>query len=417
MMRTSMLAVAGSGVALALAGGCGKKKAPSSEPPPDKPVAAAQGPCAGRIEVEQLTWDKGECGYTPETKRTFFVSRGDDGKYLVTTPYGLVDAAEQSETADGCRIRIQEGSSHRDETMTMTYQLVVAGDQVQVDGQLDEESYDHETDDASTCTRKFTARATRHPLAAKDLALDPDKVKEAFAELWKGDAVVNAAEECPFPALAAGKPVTATVKVEVSAYGHLGRLWIDGQDQGTFDERCMVGHAASEMLTAPNPSGRDGVVSFSFAFPAGSAAPPAADEAAAAPRAALTAPPEALSKLLGEHKLSLQWIGTKRLGIATVTNRDGVLELHGRQDRGEGDTEGDAADFVSIDGVITEVTDNEFKFRGTIVSRISFISSGSECRRDGEYSFAIKGKRRYWRLQQMENPCDRSTDYVDIYLR
>jgi hypothetical protein len=34
--------------------------------------------------------------------------------------------------------------------------------------------------------------------------------------------------------------------------------------------------------------------------------------------------------------------------------------------------------------------------------------------RDGSYEFRITGRRRYWRLQQMEQ-CDGLTDYVDIY--
>jgi hypothetical protein len=44
----------------------------------------------------------------------------------------------------------------------------------------------------------------------------------------------------------------------------------------------------------------------------------------------------ALRQLLGQHKLSLQWISWKRFGRATVSDRDGVLELRGEQQRGGG---------------------------------------------------------------------------------
>jgi hypothetical protein len=59
----------------------------------------------------------------------------------------------------------------------------------------------------------------------------------------------------------------------------------------------------------------------------------------------------------------------------------------------------------------------EFTFRGTIVTRVKFIAAGQECRREGTFTFALKGQRRYWRLQQMQNPCADVVDYVDLYLR
>jgi hypothetical protein len=154
--------------------------------------------------------------------------------------------------------------------------------------------------------------------------------------------------------------------------------------------------------------------------------PPEAEEAAAAeepaeaeePAAAkLTPEEEARARLLGEHNLSLQWISWKQFGRATVTEEGGVLRLRGEQRRAAGDREGDAGDFLTIEGEITRVRPRDFTFRGTIVTRVSHIAGGQECRREGEFTFAVKGKRRYWRLQQMDNPCDGVTDYVDIYFR
>ena len=115
--------------------------------------------------------------------------------------------------------------------------------------------------------------------------------------------------------------------------------------------------------------------------------------------------------LLGKHLLSLQWISWDRFGTATVTNKNGVLYLKGSQ-KGSGNT-----DLLSIDGTITEINAKEFKFEGTIVMRISHINGGEPCERSGEMTFAITGKRKYWRLQEMKSPCDVTTDYVDIYFR
>jgi hypothetical protein len=37
--------------------------------------------------------------------------------------------------------------------------------------------------------------------------------------------------------------------------------------------------------------------------------------------------------------------------------------------------------------------------------------------RSGTFHFKATGKRRYWRMQEMDNPCDSVTDYVDVYFR
>ena len=50
-------------------------------------------------------------------------------------------------------------------------------------------------------------------------------------------------------------------------------------------------------------------------------------------------------------------------------------------------------------------------------TRVSHIAGGAECRRHGTFHFATKVGRKYWRMQEMDNPCDDATDYVDIYFR
>ena len=119
----------------------------------------------------------------------------------------------------------------------------------------------------------------------------------------------------------------------------------------------------------------------------------------------------AAKMLLGRHMLSLQWISWDHFGSAEVTNSRGVYRVKGEQ-KGRGNT-----DFLTVDGVITSIDEKEFNFNGTIVSQVSHINGGAPCTREGEFVFKITGKRKYWRLQQMDNPCDPVTDYVDIYFR
>ena len=105
------------------------------------------------------------------------------------------------------------------------------------------------------------------------------------------------------------------------------------------------------------------------------------------------------TKLLGKHPFSLQWISWNHFGSSTVIERRGVLRLNGKQKSRKD------ADFVTINGVITEIAKDEFKFDGKIVTKVSYINEGQECVREGEMTFKITGKRKYWRLQEMLNPC------------
>ena len=123
--------------------------------------------------------------------------------------------------------------------------------------------------------------------------------------------------------------------------------------------------------------------------------------------------PGAARMLLGRHMLSLQWISWDRFGTLIVTNDRGVYRLRGEQ-KGRGQSSGD---YLRIEGLITSIDTKEFNFRGKVEMRISHINSGEPCVREGEFTFAITGKRRYWRMQEMDNPCDTATDYVDIYFR
>lgn len=120
---------------------------------------------------------------------------------------------------------------------------------------------------------------------------------------------------------------------------------------------------------------------------------------------------KAKAMLVGKHKFSLQWISWDYFGSASVTVRNGVYRLKGEQ-KGRGN-----GDFVTIDGIITEITEKTFVFKGTVLTQVSTINEGRPCTRDGEMTFRITGSRKYWRLQDIDNPCDAVADYVDIYFR
>jgi hypothetical protein len=136
---------------------------------------------------------------------------------------------------------------------------------------------------------------------------------------------------------------------------------------------------------------------------------------------------QARERLMGEHKLSLQWISWDRFGKVTVTDKNGLLTIAGTQkggkasgvSPGEGHMADDNStdDYLVIDGTITRVDTKEFTFRGTIVTKVSHLNGGMPCRREGEMTFRITGKRKYWRLKEMNNPCEAVVDYIDIFFR
>jgi hypothetical protein len=119
----------------------------------------------------------------------------------------------------------------------------------------------------------------------------------------------------------------------------------------------------------------------------------------------------AAKMLLGKHKLSLQWISWQHFGAATVTNEAAVYSIRGSQ------KSRDNRDLLTIEGIIVSIDAKQFVFEGKIVTQISHINCGKPCTRHGDFTFKITGKRKYWRMQEMDNPCDQATDYVDIFFR
>jgi hypothetical protein len=119
----------------------------------------------------------------------------------------------------------------------------------------------------------------------------------------------------------------------------------------------------------------------------------------------------AAEKLKGDHFFALQWISWDCYGRVSVTTNQGVWEIKGRQDSREND------DFISIEGVITEINTLNFGFSGTIITKVSHINNGHPVTRSGVMTFRISGKRQYWRLKEMQNPADEATDYIDVFFK
>jgi len=115
------------------------------------------------------------------------------------------------------------------------------------------------------------------------------------------------------------------------------------------------------------------------------------------------------TRLSGDHFFALQWISWRHFGKASIIDKGGVWHITGRQDSRESD------DYITIDGIITEINPLDFKFDGEIVTRVSHINGGKPCVRSGTMTFRISGKRQYWRLNEMRNPEDNVVDYIDIF--
>ncbi len=123
---------------------------------------------------------------------------------------------------------------------------------------------------------------------------------------------------------------------------------------------------------------------------------------------ASTSPAYAKS-LVGRHKLTLQWIGWDQPGEAIVDkDSDGNLRVHGEQ-RGAHD------DVVTIDGKLSVIDARTLDLDGTVIIKVALNNHGQQCERHGVLRFVRSGKRRYWRMQQMQSPCENVVDYVDLY--
>ncbi len=145
-------------------------------------------------------------------------------------------------------------------------------------------------------------------------------------------------------------------------------------------------------------------------FPAFSITQPQTSPAAevAVMKSAGTADPAVEKKLLGRHMFSLQWISWEKFGTATISkDAEGKLFIDARQA-----LDGDE---VTLTGRVTAIDAKTFIVDGELRTQVSHINGGKVCPRSGSFTFKATGNRKYWRLQEMENPCDGVTDYVDVF--
>lgn len=115
----------------------------------------------------------------------------------------------------------------------------------------------------------------------------------------------------------------------------------------------------------------------------------------------------AKAKLLGTHKFSVGGVFGNYSSTATVTERQGTLSLQAQQFSSKSLSQ------TIIDGIITEVNEHSFKFKG----RVSVDVNDFVCEREGVFLFSIQEKQKLWRMQRMLGPCGQTTAAVDIYFQ
>lgn len=112
------------------------------------------------------------------------------------------------------------------------------------------------------------------------------------------------------------------------------------------------------------------------------------------------------SKLVGTHKLGLQWMDGKLGTVKIEKIGDGLYSCKGNANRNE-------VEYLTVDGTLQVVKEDHLLFNGTISICIHHIYKGRPYHRTGKMDFVRTNGRKFWRLQQMEN--EECIDYVDIY--
>lgn len=115
----------------------------------------------------------------------------------------------------------------------------------------------------------------------------------------------------------------------------------------------------------------------------------------------------------GKHQFTLQWISWNEPGSVMIEPApDGWFSIEGQQKNRKN------SDYITIKGLIRQISSTELEFKGEIKSVVATINGGEPCIRTGTKIFKTTKNRKYWRLQDMIN-CEGGmlTDYVDIYFQ
>jgi hypothetical protein len=116
--------------------------------------------------------------------------------------------------------------------------------------------------------------------------------------------------------------------------------------------------------------------------------------------------------LEGRHGFRLQWITYNNTpnGSVRVWREGTAYRIAGEQ------RDATRNDYVRLEGYVTEIRAREFVVEGVLATRVASIYGGAECSRSGPFTFRRTGTRAFFRVKEMENPCDPVTDYVDLML-
>lgn len=112
---------------------------------------------------------------------------------------------------------------------------------------------------------------------------------------------------------------------------------------------------------------------------------------------------------MDSHYFSLQWISWDYYGKVEFSKgeSDNTYIAKGGQKSENND------DYIEIEGVITPVNEKHLMFDSVIISKVYHMNKA--CKREGIFNFKAFGERKYWRLQEIVNPCDSGADYIDIF--
>ena len=116
------------------------------------------------------------------------------------------------------------------------------------------------------------------------------------------------------------------------------------------------------------------------------------------------------NNLMGEHLLSLHWISWDHYGNVAVVKIGDKVFLYGQQFNYRGDT-------LVVSGMVTEINESTFTINGLVSTQVRGIADGEKCNREGTLTFSLYPGGEYWRLKEMDNPCDSAADYVDIFFK
>ena len=119
-------------------------------------------------------------------------------------------------------------------------------------------------------------------------------------------------------------------------------------------------------------------------------------------------PQQSLPDLSGVHSLTLQWISWDKPGtIKFVPIGKNLYKVTGKQQIGK--------QYLTIEGEISQVSEKELSFDGTVKHSTTANANGKECVKKGPQTFLSTQNRKYWRMQEMQNCDGIGTDYIDIY--